>query len=163
MNMRVAVATLIAAGALAGLASEAGAQMMGGGGMGFFSNGIGRGAGMMGAPANMQALASSWLTSLHRELQITGAQEAAWQSFANAVSAQADAMQAMRTQMSQVPTMNAPQRALLAEQLMGRRLDAATAMSQSLAALYAHLDSQQQAVMDDEFLAQCGALGLFGS
>ena len=163
MNVRIAIAALAAAGTMAALAPEAGAQMMGGGGMGFFSNGIGRGAGMMGAPANMQALASGWLTSLHRELGINAAQEAAWQSFANAVSMQAEAMQAMRTQMAQVPTINAPQRALLAEQLMGRRLDAATAMSHSMAAFYAQLDPQQQAIMDGEFLAQCGALGLFGS
>ena len=163
MNIRIAFAALIATGAMAGFPSDASAQMMGGGGMGFFSNGISRGTGMFGSPANMQTVASSWLTTLHGELQINAAQEAAWQSFAAAVSSQAEAMQGMRTQMTQVGGMNATQRALLAEQFMGRRLDAMTAMSQSLAALYAQLSAQQQALMDQEFLAQCGALGLFGS
>jgi periplasmic protein CpxP/Spy len=164
MNARKILVAVAAAGVIAGFGADASAQMMGGGsGMGFFSNGIARGTGMFGSPSNMQAVASTWLAALRGEIEISAAQEAAWQSFANAVAMQADAMQSMRTQMLQVGAMSASQRAILAEQFMGRRLDAATAVSQSLATLYAQLSPSQQAILDQEFLSQCGARGLFGS
>ncbi len=130
--------------------------------MGFFSNGIGRGGYMPGAPADMQAVASIWLNGLHAELQLTPSQEPAWQAFANAVTTQAAAMQQMRMQMLANPA-SATQRAALMQQLMRQRLAAVDAMSDALASLYAVLGADQRAIMDAGFANQCGGLGLFGS
>ncbi|HET9653644.1 MAG TPA: Spy/CpxP family protein refolding chaperone [Usitatibacter sp.] len=164
MKARTLLATIVAAAALAGTASDAGAQMMGPGGgmMGFFSNGIARGGGMPGAPADMQAVASRWLDGLHAELQLSASQEPAWQAFANAVMAQAAAMQQMRSQMLASPA-SAAQRAALMQQLMRPRVAAVDAMADSLGTLYAMLGADQRAIMDAEFANQCGGLGLFGS
>jgi hypothetical protein len=162
MKTRLAIAALAAAVSLAS-PCIAGAQMMGGPGMGgFFSNGIHRGSGPFGSAADMQALASTWLNGLHAGLQVTGAQEPAWQAFANAVAAQAQAMQSLRSQMAAISA-TSPQRAALVPQFMRQRLDAMTAMVDALAALYAQLTPQQRAILDAEFANQCGALGLFGS
>lgn len=161
MRARAAFVALLTAAALGG-ASQAGAQMMGGGGMGFFSNGIGRGGTAFGGPADMGVVASTWLTSLHAQLQVTAGQEPAWQAFANAVAAQAAAMQSMRTQMLQSSALTTPQRMQLAEQLMGRRLDAMVAVADALTALYAQLTPAQRAILDQGFATQCGPYGLFG-
>ena len=162
MKPRLVIAALAAAVSLAS-PCIAGAQMMGGGGMGgFFSNGIHRGSGPFGSPTDMQALATAWLNGLHAELQITAAQEPAWQAFANAVTTQAQAMQSLRSQMATISA-SGPQRAALVQQFMRQRLDAMTAMVDAMAALYAQLTPQQRAILDAEFGNQCGALGLFGS
>lgn len=162
MKTRLVIAVLAAAATL-GSPSIAGAQMMGGPGMGgFFSNGIHRGTGPFGSAGNMQALAATWLSNLHAALQVTPAQEPAWQAFANAVTAQAQAMQSLRSQMATISA-SGPQRATLLQQLMRQRLEAMTTMADALAALYAQLTPQQRAILDAEFGNQCGALGLFGS
>ena len=162
MRPRLAFAALVAT-AIGATSPDAGAQMMGGPGMGgFFSNGIHRGSGPFGSAADMQALASTWLNGLHAGLQLTSAQEPAWQAFANTVAAQAQAMQSLRAQMATISA-TSPQRAALVPQFMRQRLDAMTAMVDALAALYAQLTPQQRAILDAEFANQCGALGLFGS
>ena len=161
MKARIAAAILAATAAIAA-SPYAGAQMMGGPGMGFFSNGIHRGSGPLGSAGDMAALASAWLSALHGQLQITAAQEPAWQAFANAVTTQAQAMQSLRSQMP-VVLANTPQRAELVREYMRQRLAAMTTLVDAATALYAQLTPAQRAILDAEFGSQCGALGLFGS
>jgi LTXXQ motif family protein len=161
MKIRRALA-ILALAAAAGGACGAGAQMMGGGGMGF-SNGISRGVGRFGSPWDMQVVANGWLATLQAQLHIDRSQEPAWQAFANAVAAQGASMQSMRTLMMQSTSLGAPQRALLAEDLLDRRLDAMTAVTDTLTALYSQLSAAQRAVLDEAFTAQCGPYGLFGN
>ena len=162
MNTRLIVAAFAASVALVAPCT-AGAQMMGGPGMGFFSNGIHRGSGPLGLATDMSALASAWLNGLHATLQITPAQEPAWQDFANAVLSQAQAMQSLRSQMASAQSATAPQRAVLISQFMRQRVEAMAAMVTAASTLYAQLTPAQRAMLDAEFGNQCGALGLFGS
>jgi hypothetical protein len=165
MKTRVTWAVVLAAMAI-GSSAGANAQMMmpgpGGGTMGFFSNPLTRDATLYGPMANMNAVASYWLSRMHTQLQITADQESAWQAFAAAVTAQADTMQAFRSQMYQTGTATAPERAQLAEQFLAQRLSAASAVSSSLSTLYARLGDSQRAIFDSGFALQCGPSGLFG-
>lgn len=165
--MKARAGSLAVFAALAiGIPAVAGAQMMwggpGGGMMGYFSNPLTRDPSLYGPSASMDTAATYWLSRMHAQLQVTAAQEPAWQAFAAAVAAQADAMQAFRSQMFQASAATAPQRAQLAQQFMAERLTAASAVSTSLSALYALLTDSQRAILDSGFALQCGPSGLFG-
>ncbi len=162
-SRHVVAASLVAAFAWV---SAADAQMMGpgtgmGGQRGFFSNGLARGSFM--GPIDMRSVASSWIGGLHDALAVTPEQETAWLAFANAVTDQAADMQSFRTQMWQTTTATtAPQRAALAQQFMEQRLESVSAVSSSLAALYAQLTPTQRAILDQGYAAACYPGGLFG-
>ncbi len=143
-------AALLAAASLGLVAAQA--QPFGGGPG--FGPGGGYGPGMMGRGpggpwGDPATAAQNRLGALHTQLDITSAQEAAWQAFANAVNAQAQQMQQFRNRMLQsAPTTNAADRMALHAQFMQQRAQGAAATSQAFSALYAALTPEQRALLD---------------
>ncbi|MDP3761447.1 MAG: Spy/CpxP family protein refolding chaperone [Ramlibacter sp.] len=133
-----------------------------GGGMGPGSgmgpgHGMGPGMGMgmgrgMGA-ADMTAAASARMAQLKAELKITSAQETAWKAYEAAVTQQAAAMQAMRTQMQSLmhnaqPGTTAPDWAAQRDAMFKQREAGQQAHTAAVKALYSVLTPEQRAIAD---------------
>jgi hypothetical protein len=144
-----------------------GVGAMGGGpGMGHgWGPGMGRGAGMgpgtgqgmgpgmgrgYGAAGNVDrtAAAGQRLADMKAQLKITGAQESAWQAYANAVQGQAAIMQAVHEQMWSGGTMTAPDRLALRSEAMQKRAAGMVTLSKAFGELYATLTPEQKAIAD---------------
>jgi len=111
--------------------------------------GMGRGMG----PADMSAAASARTAQLKAELKITPAQEAAWKAYEAAVTQQATAMQAMRTQMQALmqnaqPGTTAPDWAAQREAMFKQRQAGMQAHTAAVKDLYAVLTPEQRAIAD---------------
>ena len=161
------IAGLVAGASLAfGAATFAQPQ---GGGMGYgpgpgagMGHGMGYGQGQMagkgpGAGVDRAARAESHLAAMKSKLQITSAQEAAWQAFATKAKEQATAMQAFHAQM-QGSTANAAERMTQRTAAMQQRAVLMTAKTDAFVALYAVLTPEQKAVADQSF-GQMGGRG----
>ncbi len=120
----------------------------------------GRGYFGAGPAADINANAQARLAGLHTLLGITGAQEPAWQAYANAVTAQAQQMQSFRDQMFQ-SNATGPDRAALMSQHMQQRLTGHAAVAQAYTGLYTVLSAEQRALIEQQ---QCprGAGGWAG-
>jgi periplasmic protein CpxP/Spy len=141
---------VVVAGALAGaalaVAAVTYAQPFGGIGPGV-GHGFGPGMGMGGVHGRIvgvdPAAVDSRLGELKLQLEITPAQEDAWQSYVGAAKRQAASMQALRARM-QEGTATTPERT----QLMQQRSAEMTAMASALNGLYAVLTTEQKAILD---------------
>jgi Spy/CpxP family protein refolding chaperone len=111
--------------------------------------GMGRG---MGPAADMTAAATARTSQLKAELKITPAQEAAWKAYEAAVTQQASAMQAMRTQMQALmqnaPATTAPDWAAQREAMFKQRQAGMQAHTAAVKELYAVLTPEQRAIVD---------------
>ncbi|MBK7472671.1 MAG: Spy/CpxP family protein refolding chaperone [Betaproteobacteria bacterium] len=142
--MAAAVAALSIAAATATFAQPFGGPGYGpGAGMGM---GMGHRHGPM-AGADPSVMVESRLADMKTLLQITAAQESAWQAFTAAARQQAAGMQAMRTQMQQ-DAGTAPERMAQRSAMMQQRSAAMATMSTAFGALYAVLTPAQKAVAD---------------
>jgi len=156
------VAGLVAGASLA-FAAATYAQPYGGMGHGPGPGaGMGYGHGPMagqgpGAGVDRAARVESHLAYMKSQLQITPAQEAAWQAFATKSKEQAASMQAFHDQM-QDSTANAAERMALHTAAMQQRAAAMAAKTDAFIALYAVLTDQQKAVADQSF-GQMGGRG----
>jgi len=134
-----------------------------GGGMGYGPGaGMGHGQGQMagkgpGAGVDRAARAESHLAAMKSQLQITPAQEGAWQLFATKAKEQAASMQAFHAQM-QTSTANAAERMTQRTAAMQQRAVLMTAKSDAFVALYATLSPEQKAIADQSF-GQMGGRG----
>ena len=114
------------------------------------ANGIGRGIGTgihLGNIQNTEGITRVLLGMLHARLAITAAQESAWQSFANAVIA--EAADADTQILHPAATANAVDTVNARAAALRRQADDAAAVAQSFAALYAVLAPAQRALVDD--------------
>jgi len=87
------------------------------------------------------------LGEMKAQLNITPAQESAWQSFTTAARQQAAEMQALRSQMQQDPG-TAPDRMGQRATMMQQRSAAMATMTNAFNALYAVLTPEQKAIAD---------------
>jgi Spy/CpxP family protein refolding chaperone len=118
-------------------------------------HGMGMGPGMgrgMGA-ADVTAAATARTAQLKAELKITPAQETAWKAYEAAVTQQAAAMQAMRTQMQALmqnaqPGTTAPDWAAQREAMFKQRQAGMQAHTAAVKDLYAVLTPEQRAIAD---------------
>ncbi len=101
------------------------------------------------------------LESLRSRLAITPAQESGWQAFTSAVRQQTEQMQALTGKMRQ-PGANAPQRLTQVAQVMQQRAAGMAAVAQAMTRLYADLDENQRAIVDDAFPASPPSPGMGG-
>ncbi len=118
-------------------------------------NGIGRGGMGPGGPTHngmfrgAQAASTALLAVLHARLDITSAQEAAWQAFASAVIAEAADADQQNAQAqsftSAVDALNARAAALK------KQSDDAAAVAAAFATLYGQLTTSQRAIVDQWF------------
>jgi hypothetical protein len=92
----------------------------------------------------------SHLGDLKAELNITTAQEAAWQTFTTAAKQQATSMQAMHTQMQQ-GSGTAPERMAQGATAMQQRAAGMMTMANALKDLYATLTPEQKTIADKHF------------
>ena len=92
-------------------------------------------------------MVASHLADLKAQLQITAAQETAWQAFTAAANQQAAGMHAMHAQMQQ-DAGTAPERMAQHAAAMQQRGAAMATMSTALSSLYAVLSPEQKAVAD---------------
>lgn len=119
--------------------------------------GMGRGMG----PADMTAAATARTSQLKADLKITQAQEAAWKAYETAVTQQAAAMQAMRTQMQAQPGTSAPDWAAHREAMFKQRQAGLQAHTAALKDLYAVLTPEQRAIADRD-MGPMGGLRMGG-
>jgi Domain of Unknown Function (DUF1520). len=115
-------------------------------------NGIGRGAPAthhFGMFPGAQAATNALLAVLHKHLEITSAQETAWQAFANAVSAQAADADGGASQAGAVHS--AVDALNLQATVLRKQAEDAAAVAQTFTALYAVLTPAQRAVADAYF------------
>jgi protein CpxP len=153
------IAGVVAAVALA-VAAVAYAQPFGGMGHGYGPGmGMGPGQGPM-AGVDPAAMADSRLSDLKARLQITTAQEAAWQAFATQAKAQAASMQAIRAQM-QASTGTAPEQMGQRATAMQQRAAGMATMANAFGALYAVLSREQKAIADQN-VGMMGHRGMRG-
>ena len=110
---------------------------------------MGHGHGPM-AGVDPAATIDSHLGDLKAQLKITTAQEAAWQTFANAAKQQATTTQAMHAQMQQ-GTGTAPERMAQLTAAMQQRAAGMATMTNALKDLYAALTPEQQTIADQHF------------
>jgi len=152
MKKLSSVVTSVAAGLALAAAAVTYAQPYGGMGPG---SGPGMGMGMGPGHSRMAGVdpatrADSRLTYLKTQLQITAAQETAWQEFAATAIQQAASRQAARAQMWDSAG-TAPERMALRAQMMQQRAASMTTMSNALTALYAVLTPEQKTIADQSF------------
>lgn len=100
--------------------------------------------------ADPDAAVQSCLSSLHAQLGIAGAQETAWQTFADTLVEQAQGMLQFHQQVLQAPA-TAPERVRQYAQFMLDRAQDAAAVSQAVSGLYATLTPAQQLLFDGYF------------
>ena len=150
MKKLSSVVTSVAAGLALAAAAVTYAQPYGGMGPGSGPGmGMGPGHGRM-AGVDPATRADSRLTYLKTQLQITAAQETAWQEFAATAIQQASSRQAARAQMWDSAG-TAPERMALRAQMMQQRAASMTTMSNALTALYAVLTPEQKTIADQSF------------
>lgn len=116
------------------------------------------GAGPMGH-RRMGALAEGRLAYLRAELDITAAQEPAWEAYATAVRERAGAMQDMRQSMMR--TMRdgtAPERMAARIAAMEAMLESLKAVKPAIDGLYGALSDEQKVLADDLIGRDCGAM-----
>ena len=152
MKKLSSVVTSVAAGLALAAAAVTYAQPYGGMGPG---SGPGMGMGMGPGHSRMAGVdpatrVDSRLTYLKTQLQITAAQETAWQEFAATAIQQASSRQAARAQMWDSAG-TAPERMALRAQMMQQRAASMTTMSNALTALYAVLTPEQKTIADQSF------------
>jgi hypothetical protein len=111
--------------------------------------GMGRGYGP-GAGFDHAGAADARLADVKARLNITAAQESAWQAFAAAAKEQGASMQALRDKMHQ-DAGTAPERMALHAQAMQQRAAGMAAMSNAFNALYEVLTPEQKAIADQNF------------
>ncbi len=163
-----ALALAMSAAALApALADDEGpGWMMGGGGcpmMGMMGRGGwpdgARGPGMMHRMPRIGALVEGRLAYLKGELDITGAEAAAWDGYAKAVRERVERMQDVRQQMGE-----AMHKGTAGERIDARiaalqtMLDSLKAVKPALEALYSVLSDEQKQTADDLIGAGCGGM-----
>jgi len=90
------------------------------------------------------------LDALHNRLALTGPQEAAWQSFAGAVTQQTQEMDSLRSRMP-AATATTPERLNFMAQVMQQQATGMANVAKQLSALYAQLNPDQRAIVDQEF------------
>lgn len=149
MKKFTSVVAGLAAGVALAVAAVAYAQPFGGMGPGHgrgMGMGMGPGHGPM-AGVDPVAMADARLADMKARLQITPAQESAWQGFAATAKQQAASMQAARAQMRE-STGTAPDRMALRTQVMQQRTASMAAMTGALDTLYSVLTPEQRAVAD---------------
>ena len=95
------------------------------------------------AGADPSVMVESRLADMKTLLQITAAQESAWQAFTAAARQQAAGMQAMRAQMQQ-DAGTAPERMAQRSAMMQQRSAAMATMSTAFGALYVVVGSSEQ-------------------
>ncbi|SCC91793.1 conserved exported hypothetical protein [Thiomonas sp. X19] len=125
-------------------------SMMGGGmmGGGMMSEGI---MGQRGMAEGMRhwgdtaAMVDGHLADTKAALNITAAQEPAWQAFATQAKQQAEAMQTMRGKLREANA-TAPDRMQARTQLLQQRLTGMEAMTKALKHLYAVLSPEQRSI-----------------
>lgn len=127
--------------------------------------GYGMGPGM--GPVDMTAAASARTAQLKAELKITSAQEAAWNKYEAAMTQQATAMQALRTQMfaamqNAQPGTSAPDWAAQREAMFKQHAAGLQANTAALKELYAVLTPEQRAIADRGFGPMGGGYGMGG-
>jgi len=154
MTKLSSVVTSVAAGLALAVAAVTYAQPPGGPGPGC-GPGMGMGMGMGPGHGRMAGVdpatrVDSRLTYLKTQLQITTAQETAWQEFAATAIQQASSRQAARAQMWDSAG-TAPERMALRAQMMQQRAASMTTMSNALTALYAVLTPEQKTIADQSF------------
>ena len=93
------------------------------------------------------AMLASHLTSLKGQLNITTAQEAAWQAFVAQAEQQVASMRALHSQ-AQASTLTAPERMAQHAVAMQQGADGMAAMTNAFGALYAVLTPEQKAIAD---------------
>ena len=96
--------------------------------------------------------AQSPLNALHKALNLSPAQEPAWQAYRAGASAPTKAQDRRRAASQMLPNLNAPQRMDLVEAEMRQELLDLQQQSRVLKAFYAALSSEQQAVFDAQTL-----------
>ena len=139
-----------------GMMGGAGMGMMGGAGMGMMGGGMGMmgdGMGMMGAgPATGGPVAyfEDRLAALKSNLKITANQESAWDVYAKQVKAQAESMEALRTQ-APVTAQTMPERLEQRAEFAKLRAEQVKAMSVALKDLYAVMTPEQKTLADRSF------------
>jgi Spy/CpxP family protein refolding chaperone len=111
--------------------------------------GMGPGHGRM-AGVDPVAMADTRLADMKAQLQITAAQESAWQGFVATAKQQALSMQAARAQMPESAG-TAPDRMALRTQMMQQRTASMATMTNALNALYSVLTPEQKAIADQNF------------
>jgi len=146
------VAAVLSLALAATVYAHPGAGMGPGSGMGP-GHGMGPGMGRAMGPADMTAAASARMAQLKAELKITSAQEAPWKAYETAVTQQAAALQAMRTQMQALmqnaqPGTSAPDWAAQREAMFKQRDAGLQAHTAAARELYAVLTPGQRAVAD---------------
>ena len=157
----------IAAAVATTLGLAAAAYAYQGGGPGFGPcNGDGPRAGMAGpyggrGDFNPTAMIEGRLAYQKAELNITKAQETAWQAYSAKARAQAGIMLAMRGTMLNTDG-SAPERIAARTALMKQHLAQAEAMSAALKDLYAVLTPEQKAIADQQFGHMGGGFGMGG-
>lgn len=155
--MKIVLASFAAAVAALSLAT-ASAQTYGGPGIGGCrgmgcgtSSHMGYGPGYGPGPGigygDATVVTQARLDALRARLQITAAQEPAWQALAAAMLQQATRTDEARTRLFE-STGNAAERMLLRAALMGLEADAFEAVAQAFSALYAVLTADQRLVVE---------------
>ncbi len=134
--------------------------MMGGQGMSSgMMGGQGMNRGMMRGRAGMGAMAEGRLAFLKSELQITDAQEAVWQGYADTVKARVTTMQGMReTMMETMQSGNAMQRMDARTSGMEAMLESMKAIKPATEKLYGALNAEQKTAADQLIGSDCGAM-----
>ena len=124
--------------------------------------GMGRGMGPMGqgpmrqgmgpqAFANPGAFAEGRLAGLKARLNITAAQEPAWNAFADQAKQQAEVMQKLMASMQGSTQASAPERLELRNQVMKQREEQMAKGTAAFKELYAALSPEQKALADQGF------------
>jgi hypothetical protein len=152
------VAATIATLSLAAVTAVFASPGMGMGPMGGMHGGFGPGGHMAGADPATQL--DTHLGQLKDELEITAAQEPAWQAFAGKAKQQAQSMQATRARMHEASGLASDPMAPRTE-FMKQRMAAMDAMNTAKKELYAVLTPQQTASADKRF-GQTGPMGQMG-
>jgi len=98
------------------------------------------------------------LSSLHGRLTLRPEQESAWQGFASAVRQQTRQMQSTEGSMLR-PAATAPERLAQMARFMQQRAAGMSAVARALTTLYAVLDANQRAIVEEEFPAPPPPMG----
>jgi hypothetical protein len=113
--------------------------------------GMGPGMGMWHGPrGDHAAVVDGRLEYMKSALNITSAQESAWQTFSSASKAEAASMDAMRQKMGDSAG-TAPSRMAAHAEAMQQRAAAMAAVSKAFEGLYAVLTPEQRAIADEHF------------
>ena len=97
------------------------------------------------------------LTNLHNRLMLALDQEPAWRAFFETMHQQAQQMQAASSRMAAQTSSTAPERFAQMAQVMQQGASSMNAVAQALASLYARLNANQRAIVENEFPARGGA------